>query len=201
MPDAAASAWNRLDAALPPAVRADLRAGARPDALAAVRDALVLPEDALAAHAAHDGQRGRAPGLFAGLRFLPLAGALAERAKWLGVTAGLPDLGEGVTAVPEGAVRPVAFHPRWLPLADDGAGNGLALDFAPGPGGTPGQVVSFGTDEPVRRVLAPSLPALLVWLAERFETGDAAFHEGQMLLKRPGGGWSEHLLDVAAAYF
>jgi cell wall assembly regulator SMI1 len=198
----APDAWRRLAAMLPESLRADLNAGASDEARAAVRSALVqdLPDDAFAAHAIHDGQSGDAPGLFVGLRFLPLADGLAERAKWLDVTADLPDMDDGIRSVPEGAVRPVAFHPLWLPIADDGAGNGLALDFAPA-AGTPGQVVSFGSDESERRVLAPSFAALLGWLADRLEKGDAEVRGGEVMLRRPLGGWAEHLLDVADVYF
>ena len=200
---AAPDAWRRLAAALPDLHRADLRPGAAPEQIGAVRAALVqtLPDDAFAAHAVHDGQTGDAPGLLVGLRLLPLAEGLVERERWLELTAELPDLDDGVQSSPDGAVHPVAFHPLWLPVADDGAGNGLALDFAPGEAGTPGQVVSFGSDESVRRVLAPSLAALLGWLAERLEAGDAEVREGIVLLRRADGGWAEHLLDVAADYF
>ena len=199
----APDAWRRLAALLPAALRADLNAGASDEARVAARSALVqtLPDDAFAAHAVHDGQSGDAPGLLVGLRLLPLADGLAERARWLEVTAELPDLNDGVEASPAGAVLPVAFHPLWLPVADDGAGNGLALDFAPGEAGTSGQVVSFGSDEAVRCVLAPSLPALLGWLAERLEAGDAGVHSGALMLRRADGGWAEHLLDVAADFF
>ena len=199
----ASTVWDRLTAALPDALRADLRPAASPEAISAVRSALVqdLPSDAFAAHAVHDGQSGDAAGLLVGLRLLPLADALAERERWLDVTADVPDLDDGITAVPEGAVFPAAFHPLWLPIADDGAGNGLALDFAPGDSGTPGQVVSFGADEQVRRVLAPSLPALLGWLVDRLKSGEAEAREDMILLRRPVGGWSEHLLDEAEAYF
>ncbi|MGJ3509909.1 SMI1/KNR4 family protein [Enemella sp. A6] len=37
-------------------------------------------------------------------------------------------------------------HPGWIPFAQDYAGNHLAIDTVPGPAGTPGQVIEFGSD-------------------------------------------------------
>ena len=183
MPDAP---WAALLRALPDALRDDLRPGASETALADAERALglALPADVRAVYAAHDGQAGDAPGALGGLRFLPLADVAAEHAKWADVLATSPDLaGLPVEAVPAGAVAATTWDARWVPVADDGAGNGLAVDLAAGPVGTQGQVVTVGADEPTRRVLAPSLPALLDRLAALFASGDLAVDGGDVRLR------------------
>lgn len=173
--------WTRLEhwladhlAALandlaPSATEADLEA-------LADRTGLALSEDLRAVYRRHDGQQSPVPGLFFGLRFLSASEAGDEWARWAELLRDDPDLAADVTvdSVPEGAVRPVYFFESWLPVATDGAGNGLAVDLDPGPNGTPGQVITFGADEPTRRVVAASLPDFVGWCAQTCEAGEAA---------------------------
>ena len=203
-----ADAWARLDALLAarlPALAADLAPGAAPAALDALggRTGLALPETLRALYAGHDGQRGAAPGLFFGLRFLPAADAGDEWDRWASLLRDDPTLAAtiAVTASPAGAVRAVYADPGWLPIATDGAGNGLAVDLAPGPAGTPGQVISFGADEPVRRVLAPSALHLARWCADALASGRATVEDRP---EAPGGqgfriGAATNLLDALPA--
>lgn len=172
------ASWNALERALEshaPALRADLRPGASDAALRALEQAtgLRLTPEACALFAGHDGQHGQAEGVFFGLKMLSATEAAEEWARWQDVLRETPDLAEGFQGVPEGAVQPVYAHAGWLPFAHDGSGNHLALDFAPGPQGTPGQVISFGADEPTRYVWAPSAEAFLAWCAALFEDGRA----------------------------
>ena len=73
----------------------------------------------------------------------------------------------------------------------------------PDPGGTLGQVVTFGADESVRYVVAPSLAAFVGWCARTCETGgaavvaDAGASGGQALLLGDGA----NLLDAAPQLF
>ena len=190
--------WPALVAALPPDLRADLRPGATAADLAAAADALGRPlGDAAALYAVHDGQAGDAPGVVVGLRVLPLADALAERARWLDTLATTPEVaGEArVRSVPPGAARPVYWSDGWLLVADDGAGNGLALDLDPGPAGAAGQVITVGPDEPDRRVVARSLGALLGWLAGAYAAGRVVRQRGDLVLANAG---SRGFLDAAA---
>lgn len=64
-------------------------------------------------------------------------------------------------------VKPLYTCADWIPFATDGGGNSLAADLAPEPGGTPGQVIVIGPDEDLRRVLVPSVHALLGLCAHR----------------------------------
>ena len=86
-----------------------------------------------------------------------------------------PDLATSlpVTSDPEDAVAPVYVDAGWLPITTDGSGNHLAIDLAPGPNGTPGQVIVFGPDETAHVVVVPSVAELPDWCAARIASGDA----------------------------
>lgn len=180
MTSPADAAWTRFERALDarlPALHAALAPPSGADALAALADTAgaALAEAAAALYARHDGQRSPAPGLFFGLHFLSAAEAAREWQRWADLLADQPEIIHEVTvrAHPEGAVQPVYASAAWLPFASDGAGNHLALDLAPGASGTPGQVITFGPDEAVRYVLAPSVAAFLDACADALETGRA----------------------------
>jgi cell wall assembly regulator SMI1 len=80
-------------------------------------------------------------------------------------------------------VKPVYTCADWIPFATDGGGNSLAADLAPEPGGSTGQVIVIGPDEDLRRVLAPSVLALLRLCAGRLRQPDAIEHnEGGVAL-------------------
>lgn len=200
-----ATVWSRLEhalTALVPAVSASLA----PPASAADLEALGAHtgqdvDDALRGlYSTHDGQADDAPGLFVGLRFLSAAEAAEEWSRWSSTIHDDPSLVTdiSVTSQPDGAVQPVYFSDGWIPVATDGAGNGLAVDLDPGPKGTAGQLVCFGPDEPTRTVLASSALAFLDWLTTAIETGTVTSASEP---DAPGGsvlaiGSAMHLLDA-----
>ena len=197
--------WSRLEhalAALVPAISTSLAPPASTadiEALAA-RTGRDVHGALHGLYGAHDGQPDDAPGLFVGLRFLPATEAADEWSRWSSTIHDDPSLVTdiSVTSQPDGAVQPVYFSDGWIPVATDGAGNGLAVDLDPGPQGTAGQLVCFGPDEPTRTVLAPSALAFLDWLSAAIEAGtitSAAEPDA------PGGmvlavGSATHLLDA-----
>lgn len=66
-------------------------------------------------------------------------------------------LGEGYRPTRcDGAIKPIYWSPLRIPVAEDGAGNGLMLDFDPGYGGVRGQVIEFRSLGGPTRVLAGS---------------------------------------------
>jgi cell wall assembly regulator SMI1 len=75
------------------------------------------------------------------------------------------DLTDGFNSVTEvragDPVKPLYTCPDWIPFATDGGGNSLAADLTPEPDGHSGQVIVIGPDEDRRRVIAPSVRALL----------------------------------------
>lgn len=207
-PTDAHQSWARLERWLGdhlPTLADDLAPGAAVSDLDALaqRTGLALPDALRAVYREHDGQRSPTPGLFFGLRFLSARDAGDEWARWADVLQSDPALTGDVEvrAHPEGAVRAVYASASWLPVATDGAGNGLAVDLDPGPAGTRGQVVSFGTDEPTRYRLAASLADWIGWCAETCEAGRAgAFADpaapGSPALLLAGGA---NLLDALPA--
>ena len=206
-PDAA-DAWARIEAVLRarvPALHAALAPPAAPARLGALADRVgrALPDGVRDLYAHHDGQRTPTPGLFFGLQFLSVQQVGDEWERWTRLLREDPALIRdiAVTAIPDGAVKPVYASESWLPFASDGAGNHLAIDLAPGPEGTPGQFINFGADESVRTVLASSPAAFLHWVADAAEAGTVVADsgaEGGLGLRVAGG---STLLDALPELF
>ncbi|SPO00631.1 related to 1,3-beta-glucan synthase [Cephalotrichum gorgonifer] len=72
---------------------------------------------------------------------------------------------------PPNMIRKVYSHPAWIPLARDWGGNNLAVDLAPGPQGSWGQVILFGRDYDTKYVVARSWASLLAVLADDMNSG------------------------------
>lgn len=105
--------------------------------------------------------------LFGQYSFLSVQGALNVYQGWLDIwDGGGPDFDEafnGEAHIQRRGNDPVHreyWRPGWLPFSDDN-GNACAVDLSPAPGGTVGQVIVIGSDEDLRRVLAPSIAAFL----------------------------------------
>lgn len=78
---------------------------------------------------------------------------------------------------PPNAVQKAYAHPAWIPLARDWGGNYLAVDLAPGPNGTWGQIIIFGRDYDCKYVVARSWGALLAMAADDFASKDVHMDE------------------------
>ncbi|KAK4460848.1 hypothetical protein QBC42DRAFT_271468 [Cladorrhinum samala] len=74
-------------------------------------------------------------------------------------------------SVPPNCIQTVYSHPAWIPLVRDWGGNNLAVDLAPGPKGTWGQVIIFGRDYDTKYVVARSWAALLATVADDLGSG------------------------------
>ncbi|KAK4184301.1 hypothetical protein QBC35DRAFT_59981 [Podospora australis] len=74
-------------------------------------------------------------------------------------------------SVPPLAIQKVYAHPAWIPLARDWGGNNLAVDLAPGPKGTWGQVILCGRDYDTKYVVARSWADLLATVAADLNSG------------------------------
>ncbi|KAL1835828.1 hypothetical protein VTJ49DRAFT_6027 [Mycothermus thermophilus] len=73
--------------------------------------------------------------------------------------------------VPPNSIQKVYAHPRWIPLVRDWGGNNLAVDLAPGPKGTWGQVILFGRDYDTKYVVARSWASFLSIVADDLNSG------------------------------
>ncbi|MDR2492281.1 MAG: SMI1/KNR4 family protein [Coriobacteriales bacterium] len=59
--------------------------------------------------------------------------------------------------VPDGCIKNVYLHSKWLPVAHDCNGNIIGIDLDPDTKGTKGQVIVYGRDEDRKFVVAQSL--------------------------------------------
>ncbi|KAH7553208.1 hypothetical protein J3E72DRAFT_217331 [Bipolaris maydis] len=84
---------------------------------------------------------------------------------------------------PPNAIQKAYAHPAWIPLARDWGGNYLAVDLAPGPNGTWGQIIIFGRDYDRKYVVARSWGALLAMVADDFASKDVHLDEETSELK------------------
>jgi cell wall assembly regulator SMI1 len=122
----------------------------------------------------HDRDRGRwlGPLFGAGWTFDTLQKLQAEYQGWVQMNgqyspAELAEIDEFVEVRDGDPVKPLYMSADWIPFATDGGGNSLAADLAPEPAGAVGQIIVIGSDEDLRRVIAPGVPELLRLCADR----------------------------------
>ncbi|ORY71736.1 glucan synthesis regulatory protein [Pseudomassariella vexata] len=85
--------------------------------------------------------------------------------------------------VPPGAVQRAYAHSGWIPLVRDWGGNNLAVDLAPGPMGTWGQIIMFGRDYDIKYVVARSWSAFIALVADDLNSGKWSIDEETNELK------------------
>ncbi len=90
---------------------------------------------------------------------------------------------DGVIDV-EGPVRPVVFDPAWLPIMECNGDVFWALDFAPGDGGTRGQVIEVDWEGCSWKVVAPSFHALFDDYVNELESGAFRIDDGRPTKER-----------------
>ena len=124
------------------------------------------------------------------------AQALSAYQEWVDVWyGGGPDLDASLNGAAHVRRREDDRVPRecWrsggVPFSDDANGNAHAVDLPPAPGATLGQVVTVGSDEDLRRVLAPSIAAILAddaaRLPPRWPIPDPILRRGEPLGVQP----------------
>lgn len=106
-------------------------------------------------------------GPFAHLEWLSLGAIVSEWETWRDtISAG------GLEPQPEGPVKPLWWSPKWVPFTVIGGSTWHhCIDLDPAPGGKIGQVIEIADDDGWRRVVAPSLRAFLVRVADDLESG------------------------------
>lgn len=160
------NAWTLLLEALARAgyaVDELVRPGAGADDITAVQTAIGrdLPADLAGLYQLSDGQTD-----YYDLTHGAHAETVRERGRWVGAL-----FGDDWSFDP---VMSVYTSPDWVGFATDGGGNQLAVDLAPLPGGTVGQVIVIGSDEDLRRVIAPGIVQLLEHCVGRLDDVDAS---------------------------
>lgn len=110
-------------------------------------------------------------GVLFGLTIMPITDVVDyHRRPWNwrpdGVEHDLQDEDFLPTVLEPTRLRPVTLHRRWVPFADAAGGNFVALDLAPGPAGTVGQIINIGRNQDVRFVLADNIAEFIALLHE-----------------------------------
>jgi cell wall assembly regulator SMI1 len=152
-----------------PTLLADLNPPASPFQIRQLEEQLdmTLPHDFVQCLMLHDGQQGKAAGLFDGYEFLSTRKISLEWAALCRL------LDRGDLDQPAGKANPAVLHvwwdPRWIPFAANGAGDSLCLDLAPAGAGSSGQVISYSHEFPQRSVKAPGFFAWLKAFANRIQ--------------------------------
>jgi cell wall assembly regulator SMI1 len=179
--------WKRIEAWLDahvPSGAGILRPGATEEQIAAAERFLgvSLPEDVRVSFGLHNGQ-SRGPWLMYGWELLSLERVREEWVAWKAL------LDEGTfrdfRSTSDGQTAEDWWHPRWLPLTYDGAGDHHCLDLHPGPTGQPGQIIQMWHDDSPRPVVAPSYRDWLAAFADALDAGKYVYSEQYIGLVPP----------------
>jgi len=180
--------WRRIEAWLA-ANAAPVAAGLNPPAPAgelADTERLLgvrFPEDVRASYLRHDGQAPDSPWMVDGWEWLSLERIRNEWKVWKELLDG-GDFAEIESDADGLAVRTDWWNPAWIPLTYSGSGDHHCLDLAPGPRGTPGQIIEMWHDEGSRPVVADSFRAWLMDFADALEADELVLSEEYGALMR-----------------
>jgi cell wall assembly regulator SMI1 len=161
-----------------PEVDLQLRPGASVEAIRAAEAHLGrrFPPALRGLYLAADGQDADGFSLFPGYLFLPLEEVVDS---WelmrhpMTRVLGLLPLGDN-----DPGVRNRGWHPGWIPIAGNGAGDSLCVDLVPAAGGRQGQVIEHIHDDTPRRLRAIGLAEYLTAIRSDLEAGRlVVYHE------------------------
>ncbi len=148
----------------------------------------VLPDNFKQLYSMHNGERPGEHLLMLGFYWLTLQNIEYEIRLQLEIAA---DYEFDTISYQKDHIQEVTWNPGWIPFAADGSGNFIALDLAPGPKGTKGQIISCGRDEQEMVVIADSLESFYSFILEQFQAGRCGYdQENQHVLWKTG-----HLFD------
>ena len=102
----------------------------------------------------HNGQQGRADGIFSGLEFLSTKRIITEWTVW----QQLLDAGDfnDADANADPGIMNTWWSPAWIPFTYNGAGDHLCLDTHPSDSGRSGQIIAVWHDDGRRSLKASS---------------------------------------------
>ncbi|SCL15335.1 AAA family ATPase [Micromonospora inyonensis] len=112
---------------------------------------------------------------------LSIEQVISARRSWDEIVAGLDDPDddhhEAITSLDPDAVSARYWKSGWVQFTADGGGNGFAVDLAPEPGGTVGQVINVGSDDDFRAVVAVSVADFFARVAQLVRSGRAGISD------------------------
>jgi cell wall assembly regulator SMI1 len=181
--------WERLESWLrqyAPEILVTLQVGVTEDELRSTEDELqvTLPETVRDFYRIHNGQVTDRYG-FTAQKFLygwetPNLGRVVQQ--WKSWKEVLEDGAfQGIESAPDDGVRNDWWNVKWIPVAQNSAGDHLCIDLAPAKGGSAGQMISVWHDASERTMVAASFQE---WV-ERFTTG---LEEGVYVYSKGYGG-------------
>jgi internalin A len=161
-----------------------LRPGAQETDLEAAEAALgqKLPEEWRQLYRLHDGENGSV-GALLGMSWLPLAEVVSNWRGWMDLLSEYQEEGSHFS-VPPGAIQEHYIDRGWIPIAHDHGGNHLGIDLNPGPQGRPGQIINFGRDQEIKRVIAYGAADLWRFVAEELESERCRLEDGYVVSER-----------------
>lgn len=129
-----------------------------------------LPEALRAFLKVHNGQ-GEGAGIAFGFQLLSTQEIRQQWDNWRSIDEEEMnrDCADFMGSSPEGFIKAMYCNKKWIPITHDWGGNHIGIDFDPDEKGHNGQVIAFGRDEDIKRVIAGGFPAFVVQLVEFLE--------------------------------
>lgn len=125
---------------------------------------VAMPSDLVELYQVHNGEASNVPGLFFGMRFLPLSEILSE---WQAASEHSMAERQFTEIAADGA----NFNSKWIPFAADPNGNLLVMDMDPGKKESPDQVIGFSRDGQTQIVVARNVQELMEFLSRSIQEG------------------------------
>lgn len=147
-----------------------------------------LNDDFKSLYSLHDGAAS-GQGMFFGFTFLSVDEIIEE------INYMIPDNLYRGTSNPERTIKVSYYEKGWLPIAADGSGNFIGVDYVPDINGIKGQIINFGRDEHNKYVLAKNLGEFLQLLINNINNKNIINTEEGVVFYNSQGKIYHHLTD------
>jgi cell wall assembly regulator SMI1 len=128
-----------------------------------------FPEDLKRIYAINNGQDPDCLiGVWWGLSFIPMEDLIEHHMSNKSETI---DMSHEDTSFPIGAIKLYNTNPLWIPFAEDGSFNYLAVDLDPDVNGSVRQVINYGRDERDKCVIAANVEQFVFFMTQEIEKG------------------------------
>ena len=119
---------------------------------------VILPDGLKSLLAVHNGQEESAElCLFRSDMLLSVQGIQLQCDNWIGLEDMNEEMAEDMLSDPKGCIKPLYTNNKWIPITTDGCGNHIGIDLDPDENGIVGQIITFGTDQDTKNVIAESI--------------------------------------------
>lgn len=115
----------------------------------------------------HNGQDDEGAGIIFGVQILSTTGIKRHWDSWREIDE--EDMNEDsadfMESDPKGYIKPMYTNRKWIPLTYDGGGNHIGIDYDPDERGNFGQIITFGSDEDTKHLIAPNFSEYIAKLS------------------------------------